>query len=167
MTAVKGAGRPPDSGAQTSLKQDRPGKAIGTRGLDLRGDRRLALVVASGFAGVVAFQLSRIAGAPWGAAAYGGANHGRLPSELRVASVVLGSFWLLAGLTALSRGGLASPIPYGLSRRAMWALTALLAVGSVMNAASSSPWERYGWAPITLGLAVLSLQLARSGRHPH
>jgi hypothetical protein len=38
----------------------------------------------------------------------------------------------------------------------MWALTALLAVGTVMNAASSSRWERFGWAPLVLGLTVVS-----------
>jgi hypothetical protein len=145
----------------------RPHQHIGTSALDLRGDRRLALVVASGFTVVVVFQLALVAGAPWGAAAYGGAQQGSLPTELRAASVVQGFFWLLAGLTALSRGGLASPIPYALSRRAMWVLTVVLAIGCVMNAASSSPWERFGWAPFILGLTVLSLQLARSGRHPH
>jgi len=129
-----------------------------------RRDGRLALVVASGFGVVVAFQVALVAGAPWGAAAYGGANHGPLPAELRAASIVVGFFWLLAGLTALSRGGLASPIPYSFSRRAMWGLTVVLAIGFVMNAASSSPWERFGWAPFILGLAVGCLRLSRSGR---
>jgi len=32
-----------------------------------------------------------------------------------------------------------------------------------MNGASQSRWERVGWAPIVFGLAVLSLQLSRSG----
>jgi hypothetical protein len=33
-----------------------------------------------------------------------------------------------------------------------------------MNAASSSPWERFGWAPFTLALSILCVLLARSGR---
>ncbi len=87
-----------------------------------RRERRLALVVASGSAVVVGFQLALVAGAGWGAAAYGGANHG--------------------------------PLPAG-------ALTGPLAVGVVMNAASSSSWERFVWAPIVLALAIPSLLLAR------
>jgi hypothetical protein len=129
-----------------------------------RHDRRLmTLATAGAFAVVVAFQLALVAGAPWGAAAYGGADTGRLPSELRVASGVQALFWVFAAMVALSRGGLTSPVPYALSRWVMWVLTALLVVGAVMNAASSSPWERYGWAPFILALAALSLRLARSG----
>ena len=128
-------------------------------------ERRLALLVASGCGVVVAFELCLAAGAPWGAAAWGGADAGRLPTELRVASLLAAGFWTVAGLTALARGHVAaSPIPYSFSRRAIWALTALLGAGAVMNAASSSPWERYGWAPFVAGLTVLSLQLARSAR---
>ena len=48
------------------------------------------------------------------------------------------------------------------ARPGMWALTALLAVGTVMNAASSSRWERFGWAPLVLGLTLVCLQLGRS-----
>ena len=39
-------------------------------------DRRLGRLSAAGFGVVVGFQLSLVAGAPWGAAAYGGAEHG-------------------------------------------------------------------------------------------
>lgn len=126
-------------------------------------DRRLAQLVATGFGGVVAFQLCLAAGAPWGAAAWGGADVGRLSTELRVASSFQAFLWLLAAAIALSRGGVAGPIPHGLSRRAMWTVAALLAVGAVMNAASSSRWERFGWAPFLLGLTALAFQLARSG----
>ena len=48
------------------------------------------------------------------------------------------------------------------SRRAIWVVTSVLAVGAVMNAASSSSWERFGWAPLLLVLAILSFRLARS-----
>jgi hypothetical protein len=127
-----------------------------------RRARRLTLVTAGAFAVVVAFQLALVGGAPWGSAAYGGAETGRLPSELRVASAVQAFIWILAALTALSRGGLTSPVPYTFSRPGMWVLTALLAIGAVMNAASPSPWERYAWAPFILVLCILSTRLARS-----
>ncbi len=127
------------------------------------GDRRLALLLATGLITVVAFELALAAGAPWGSAAYGGGDPGRLSTELRIGSVFVAGFWLLAALTALARGGVAaSPIPHAFSRRAVWGLTVLLAAGAVMNAASSSPWERFGWAPFIVGLTVLSWRLARS-----
>ena len=123
------------------------------------------MLVAAGFAIVVGFQLSLVAGAPWGAAAYGGADRGRLPTELRVASLIQACVWLLAAVTALARGGVAaSPVPDGVSRRAVWAFSGLLAVGAVVNAASSSRWERFGWAPFLLCMTVLTFHLARSGR---
>ena len=150
--------------------KDRMGQPRGDQRLDRMQSpdprqRRLSLLVAGGFAAVVAFQLALVAGAPWGSAAWGGTTPGRLPTELRVASAFAGCFYVAAALTALARGGVGrSAIPYAFSRRAMWALTALMAVGAVMNAASPGRWERYGWAPFILGLTILSLLLARSGR---
>jgi hypothetical protein len=124
---------------------------------------RLAAVAAGGFAAITVFQLALAAGAPLGAAAWGGLHPGRLPPELRAASALAAGFWLLAALTALARGGMTrSPVPYSSSRWGMWAFTALLAVGAVMNAASSSRWERFGWAPLVLGLTLVCLRLARS-----
>jgi hypothetical protein len=123
-------------------------------------------VVATGFTVIVVFEVCLAAGAPWGSAAFGGADPGRLSDELRIASVVAAAFWSLAALTALARGEVTtSPIGYAFSRRAMWGLTLLLVAGTVMNAASSSPWERYGWAPYILGLTVMTWRLARSPRH--
>lgn len=127
------------------------------------GDRRSAPLLATGLGAVSMFQLCLAAGAPWGAAAWGGVDPGRLSSELRVASAFAAGFWLLAAVTVLTRAGATrSPIPYAFSRRGTWALTALLAIGAVMNGVSQSRWERFGWAPIVFGMAVLSLQLSRS-----
>jgi hypothetical protein len=46
-----------------------------------------------------------------------------------------------------------------------------LGLGALMNFASSSPWERFGWGPFTLVLVVFGVILARSaspagGRSP-
>jgi len=36
----------------------------------------------------------------------------------------------------------------------------LSALGTIVNLASSSPWERFGWAPFSAALAVLSFIVA-------
>jgi hypothetical protein len=141
---------------------------IDTRGSGLPGhapasSRRPAQLLAAGLGAVVAFELALAAGAPWGEAAFGGADPGRLSTELRITSLFAAGFWLLACLTALARGGVAaSPVSYAFSRRAIWGLTVLLAAGALMNAASSSPWERFGMAPFIVVMTALSWRLARS-----
>jgi hypothetical protein len=126
--------------------------------------RRVAAAAAGGFLVVSCFQVALALGAPFGAAAFGGANAGQLPPELRLVSAVAAGFWLLAALHALTRGGFITRFPGAGNRRFTWALAGVTAVGSVMNLASSSPWERFGWAPCTLILAVLCLVLAKGGR---
>lgn len=126
--------------------------------------RRLSVAIAIGFLIVVVFQLALTFGAPFGAAALGGANEGQLPGELRVASAVSALIWTFATFIVLARGGFAiSPLPLGLARWGTWILVGYLALGVLMNAASFSPWERFGWAPFTLVLFVLTLLLARGG----
>ncbi len=126
--------------------------------------RKLAVTIAVGFLIVVVFQIALTLGAPLGAAALGGANVGQLPPELRVASAVSALIWIFAALIVLARGGFAvSPLPRGLARWGTWFLVCYLALGVLMNAASFSPWERFGWAPFTLVLFVLTLLLARGG----
>jgi hypothetical protein len=72
--------------------------------------------------------------------------------------------WLFAALLVLARGGRALvPLPKAVSRIGTWVLVGLLGLGAVMNFASSSPWERFGWAPFTLVLFTLGVVLARSG----
>lgn len=140
-------------------------------GVDQRGPgtqrplrRRTAAVAALGFLIVVAFQLSLMLGAPFGAAALGGANPGQLPGELRVVSGVSAAIWTFATLIVLARGGFViSPVPRGLSRWGTWTLVGYLAIGVLMNLASFSPWERFGWAPFTLVLFVLTLVVALGG----
>ena len=142
---------------------DPPGRTGGLGPFRSSRARPLAALLACGLAVIVAFHVLLVAGAPWGAAAYGGSQTGQLPTELRVASAFQAAFWLLAALTALSRGGLTTgPLWSAFSKRAVWVLTAVLVVGAVINAASSSNWERFGWAPFVLALAILSLRLARS-----
>ena len=121
-------------------------------------------MAAAGFLVVACFQVALALGAPFGRAAFGGANAGTLPLEFRVVSAVAAGLWALAALHVLSRGGVTRRFPRLASPRVTWVLAGLTAVGFLMNAASSSPWERFGWAPFTLALSILCVLLARSGR---
>jgi hypothetical protein len=125
--------------------------------------RTAALMAAGGFLALAAFQVALALGAPLGRAAWGGFYEAQLPMRLRIASGVGVVFLLLAALTVLGRAGLrVVSLPYSILRWGTWVLVGLLFVGAVMNFASSSVWERFGWAPVTLILGVLCLIVARS-----
>jgi hypothetical protein len=106
---------------------------------------------------VAAFQMALAAGAPWGAAALGGANPGVLPDEFRVSSAVQGVFYvLLAGVAGTRWAGTT------LRRRLLYGETALMLIGAVMNLASTSFVERMLWTPVTVALVIA---LWRAARH--
>jgi hypothetical protein len=114
---------------------------------------------AAGLFGVVAeFQSCLAAGAPWGAAAYGGANGGVIPVSLRRASGVAAVIYL--ALAVVSGTNVASPV---VRRRVLYAATPVMVVGAVANVASRSLIERMLWTPVTVALAIL---LWRAARHP-
>ena len=113
-------------------------------------ERRVALTV---LAGVGAFEIALAAGAPWGAAAWGGQSPGVLPTSLRVASAA----------AVLVYGGLAVIVAtdrLGSTWRArlLTAASLLIALGAVGNLASQSPVERV-WAPVAATLAVMLWRL--------
>jgi len=98
-----------------------------------------------------AFQTALALGAPWGQAAYGGTRHGTLPNHLRT----------ISGVTALAYGSSAILIMRGSGTprarsRAYTALSALMGIGVIANAASRSPVERAIWTPVTAATAVLA-----------
>jgi CubicO group peptidase (beta-lactamase class C family) len=125
---------------------------------------RVAVVLAGGLLIVAAFQAALTVGAPFGAAAQGGTNPGQLPDALRLVTGVFAVVWLFATLLVLARGGRALiPLPEAVCRVGTWVLVGLLGLGALLNFASSSPWERFGWGPFTLVLFVLDVVLARSG----
>ena len=125
--------------------------------------RVAAGLTAGGFIIVACFQAALAVGVPWGRAAWGGAA-ATLPTGLRIASGVAVVFWVLAALIVLGRGGYAfSPVSDDLSRRGTWVLVVLLALGTLMNLASPSDWERFGWAPFVFVNLVLCFIVARGG----
>ena len=123
--------------------------------------RRVAVAVTLGCLTVAAFQAALTLGAPLGAAALGGANAGTLPDDLRIVTAVSTVAWLGAALIVLARGGFAlSPVPRPVAKWGAWVLVAFLGVGTVLNFASSSPWERFGWGPFSLTMLILCVILA-------
>ena len=128
----------------------------------------IAYVLAAGLLIVVAFQAALTLGAPFGAAALGGTNPGRLPDAMRFVTGFATLVWFFAVLVVLARGGRALvPVPNTVAQVGTWMLVGLLGVGSLMNFASSSSWERLGWGPFTLVMFGLCLVLAKSGASAH
>jgi len=109
--------------------------------------------------GVAGFQIALAAGAPWGAAAWGGANPGVLPRGLRVSSAGSGLVYILLAVVARS----STLMPAQLRRRILTVACGGMVVGTVMNLASPSKIERTLWTPVAATLAAL-LWLARSDR---
>jgi hypothetical protein len=125
---------------------------------------RVAAVMAVGSLLVVAFEVALTLGAPLGAAALGGTNSGQLPDRLRFVTALSALAWLFVTLIVLARGGFAvSPLPRVVAKWGTWVLVGLLGVATLLNIASSSPWERFGWGPFSLVMMMLGIALGRSG----
>ena len=123
---------------------------------------QVAGIVGVGLIGLVMlFQVGLVAGAPWGAAAWGGQNAGTLPVRLRLASVVaIVILGFLAWLVAAAAGiALLAPLPAAWLTPATWAAAAYFALGAVVNLISRSPIERV-WAPVALATAVCCVIVA-------
>ncbi len=113
-------------------------------------ERRIALTL---LAGVGTFQAALVAGAPWGAAAWGGQAPGVLPTSLRVASAV--AVLVYSGLAAIvATDGLGTTA----RRRLLSGASLLMVLGTVGNLATQSPVERL-WAPVAATLAVMLWRL--------
>lgn len=122
-----------------------------------------AVAASVGFLTIALFQAALAFGAPLGRASWGGVHDGQLPTGFRVASAFAVFVWALAALIVLGRAGFEiTPLPLRFLHVGTWVLVGVLLVGVLMNVASSSPWERYMWAPFTLTLALLCLVVARN-----
>ena len=111
------------------------------------------------------FQLGLAAGAPWGAAAYGGrvaSADGALSRPYRFGSgvaavVLLGAVWVvLASAAIVGRG----PVSFMVLTVTLWCLAALFALNTLGNARGVHPLERWGAGTITAVLALLCAALA-------
>lgn len=127
-----------------------------------RAARAAAVLAAIGFAGIAVFQVALAAGAPWGHAAWGGAN-AHLSTAQRTASAAAVLFYAAAALIVLGREGIWRAGSMGtLFRWATWFLAAAMGIGAVLNFASQSRWENLLWGPTALLLAILCTVVARS-----
>lgn len=122
---------------------------------------RIAAVVATVLLSVLSvFQLALAAGAPWGRASYGGVWPGVLPRGMRINSAVFGVvFYPLAILYVLDAAGIRETAWLLAPSVVLWVLAGFFAIGTVMNAISRSPIERW-WAPVSVGLAACYAVLA-------
>jgi hypothetical protein len=110
---------------------------------------------------LIVFQLALAAGAPLGAAAWGGQNRGVLPGRLRVASALVGLvLYPVLGAVILASAGVIGddwlPIDPSI---AIWILAAFFALGVVANGISRSPAERI-WAVVSAAIAVCCVVIA-------
>jgi hypothetical protein len=119
-------------------------------------------LAAVGFAIIATFQAALALGAPLGRAAWGG-KHRVLPVSRRRSSAVAVVVWLVGAAIILARARVvALPLPDVVLGVGAWALVIIGVLGAMVNVASSSPWERFGWAPFAAVLALLSLVVASS-----
>ena len=114
-----------------------------------------------GFLLQATFQAALALGAPLGSASWGGAYEGQLPMGLRIASGVAVGVYVLFALIVLGRAGVRGvPLTYSFLRWGTWVIVGLMFIGALLNIASSSGWERFGWGPFALIEGVLCLFVA-------
>jgi hypothetical protein len=125
----------------------------------------LAIVAACLLAVVLLFQLALAAGAPWGAAAYGGRavqDDGRLPPKYRVASLGTAVFLTGALWWVLAAGAVVTPASpsQGVLGVGLWVLVGLFALNTLGNLAGRHPVERWGAGGVTAVLTILCVWIA-------
>jgi hypothetical protein len=120
-----------------------------------RGARTAAILAAFGLAGIGLFQAALALGAPWGHAAWGGAD-AQLATPQRVGSGIAVVVWSLAALVVLECAGLRrGSKPHALARRGTWLIATVCGVSALANFASQSTYENVVFGPLALVLAVL------------
>jgi hypothetical protein len=113
-------------------------------------------------AGLGAFQLALAAGLPLGDLAWGG-YHTVLPAGLRAASALsIAVYGAITAVVLAGAGRMRLPFPPWFIRPALLALTAFFCLGTFMNLASQSFWERAIMTPLAFTLAACCYVLARA-----
>lgn len=112
-------------------------------------------IVAATLLGVIAiFQLALAAGAPWGAASWGGRHPGKLPTGYRIGSAIAGLFFYpVVALVVLDAAGVVGDQADNGGGAGLWVFTGLFGLSTVINLISPSKVERI-WAPVALVLTI-------------
>ena len=98
---------------------------------------------------IAGFHVLLSAGAPWGAFAWGGSRTGVLPKKLRIASAASAAFWIAMAIIVADYGEVISAgIDRSVALLVIRILTALLAIGTVLNLMSPSKKEKLLWTPV-------------------
>jgi hypothetical protein len=119
-----------------------------------------ALVFCTILFALALFQAALAAGAPLGRFAWGGRT-ARLPTQLRIGSLVAILIYAAFALIVLDRAGVVDVLPgESISHVGIWVVAGYLALGVIMNAVSRSAPERFTMTPIALALLGLSLVVA-------
>jgi hypothetical protein len=121
-----------------------------------------AMIFCALFAVLSVFQLALAFGAPLGRFAWGG-GHERLPTSLRIGSLVSIALYAVFCAIVAERAGLAMLFPMrSISDIGIWVVTGYLGLGIAMNAISRSRPERLTMTPVVAVLFGLALVVALS-----
>jgi hypothetical protein len=114
------------------------------------------------FLGMAAFQVALALGAPLGAHVLGGAYPGRLPTRLRLFSLIAAAILGAAAIVVLARAGsIGWPREgAGFLAPAAWVIAGYMALNTLGNLTSKSRLERTVFAGITALLAILTAVVA-------
>ena len=113
----------------------------------------LAVVYATGIAGIICFQIALICGAPWGKITQGGRQDGPLGAAGRVSAGVSIFLRLVMGAGILSAAG----YPPGWPNWTGWFATAISGISMILNWITPSAPERKIWAPVTTVMFALAM----------
>jgi hypothetical protein len=113
-----------------------------------------AIIAVVLFTGMIVFQLLLVLGLPFGHLAYGG-KYEKLPSKMKIVSLVGIVIFIFAILSVLERAGIIiifnNPMFVTVF---VWIIAIYLVFNTLMNAISKSKWEKLIMTPISLTLAI-------------
>lgn len=110
---------------------------------------------------VILFQIALALGAPWGQYAMGGSFPGVYPVAMRVAAAGQALFLVFWAAIILARAGLAFARLQKMARRLIWLFVILSSLATLLNAITPSGPERAIWLPVSAGLLLCTLAVAK------
>ena len=110
---------------------------------------------------VILFQIALALGAPWGQYAMGGSFPGVYPVAMRVAAAGQALFLIFWAAIILARAGLAFARLQKMARHLIWLFVILSSLATLLNAITPSGPERAIWLPVSVGLLLCNLAVAK------